>query len=77
MAELMANNSLQFIAIQYLQGAPRNRNRGVAGRVARREGVDATLLFEYVYLGHGYARCDRHLLDDIAQTLPQRVADVV
>ena len=69
-AELVCDHTLQFGAIELLQGSPGDRHRGVRGRVAGGECVDAGFLLKHVNLGHRHTRSQRDFLDHVAQTAP-------
>ena len=72
----MRDDALQLVAVQVHQRAPGDGDRGVRRAVAGRKGVDAGLALQYVDLRHRHARGDRHLLDDVAQALLERVRRV-
>ena len=74
MAELVRDHALQLVALEPRGGAARHGDGGVGRRIARGEGVDAVLVLEHVHLGHGHARGDGHLLDDVVQALEREVA---
>ena len=75
-AELVRDHALQLVAVEVDERAARDRDRGVRGAVAGREGVDPRLALEHVHLGHRHAGGDRDLLDDVAQPPLERVGRV-
>ena len=68
-AELMGNHALKLVAIQQLQAAAGNTDGHVALGVTGGEGIYAPFVIQDVNLGHGQARGDGHLFDDVAQLL--------
>ncbi len=75
-AELVRDHALKLVATQVHERAARDRDRRIRGAVSGREGVDARLALEHVDLRHRHAGGDRHLLDDVAQPLLERVGGV-
>jgi hypothetical protein len=73
-AELVCHHALQFLTLEPRGCTTRHGDGGIGRRIARGERVDAILVFEHVHLGHGDARRDRHLLDDVVQSLEREVA---
>ena len=67
MAELVANDALEFVAGERLDATARDGDGGVAGGVAGGEGVDAGLIVHDIDLWHGHAGGDGHFLDDVEQ----------
>jgi hypothetical protein len=66
-AELVADDALQFVARQKFHAAARDGDGRVAGFVAGGEGVDAVLVVHDINLRHGHAGRDGHFLDDVEQ----------
>ena len=67
MAELVADDALQFVARKQFHAAAGDGDGRVAGFVAGGEGVDAVLRVHDIDLRHGHAGGDGHFLDDIEQ----------
>ena len=72
-AEFVGDDSLELVAVEARDGATRDGDRGVCGRIARGEGVDAVFVLEHVDLGHGHARSDGHFLDHVVQPTQRRI----
>ena len=68
-AELVRDHALQFVALELVEAAPRHGDRGIGGRVAGGERVDAGFVLEHVDFRHRHAGGDRHFLDHVAQAL--------
>jgi hypothetical protein len=67
MAEFVADDALQFIAGEHVNGATGDADGGIAGRVAGGEGIDGALVVQHIHLRHGHAGSDGHFFDDIEQ----------
>ena len=76
MAEFVRDDSLQLIPVEDLEGTPGDGDGRVAGREAGCKCVDPAFFLEDVNLGDRHAGRDSHLLDNIAQPAPQRVAGI-
>jgi hypothetical protein len=76
-AELVRDDALQLVAVEPLERAVRDRDRGVGGREPGGERVDALLAGQHVHLGHRRAGRDRHLLDDVPQPAQPGVGGVL
>ena len=66
-AELVADDALQLIAVEQCHATARDADGGVARRVAGRKGVDAFFVVEHINLGDGHAGGDGHFLDHVPQ----------
>ena len=75
-AEFMCDDALQFITLKQFKRATCDGDRRVAWRKACRKRIDAAFFFEHVDFRNGHARCDCHLLNDIAQAPPQRILNI-
>ena len=73
MTEFVRDDTLEFIAFEQFEGSARDRDRGVAWRIASCKRVDAAFLFEHVDFRYGHARRDCHFLNDVTQTTAQRI----
>ena len=72
--ELVADDGLQLLAVELVERALRDRDRGFVRRMARGERVDALLFGQHEDLRFADARRDGHLLDDVEQALALEVA---
>ena len=61
----MGDHALELVAVEVLERAARDGDRGVAARAPGRERVDARFLLEHVDLRNGQPGGERHLLDDV------------
>lgn len=66
-AELVADDALEFFAGEFFEGAASDGDDGVAGVEAGGECVDGGLLVHDVDGGHGDARRDGHFFDDVEE----------
>ena len=73
-AELVANDALQFVAGQNFHATSCYGNRRVAGAVSGSEGIDAVLPMQEVNLWNWNAGCDGHFLDHIEQLAFVRIS---
>ena len=73
-AELVADDGLQLVAVEIVERALRHRDRGFVGRMTGREGVDALLFGQHEDLRLADARRDGHFLDDVEQALALEIA---
>ena len=76
MAELVGDNTLQFVATEGFQAAARDGDGGVAGRKAGGKGIETLFLLEHINLGHRHTGGDRHFFNHIVQSPAQRVLGV-
>ena len=67
--ELVADDGLQLIAIEFVQRALGHRDGGFVGRMPGGEGVDAGFIRQHVHRWFADARRDGHFFDDVQQTL--------
>ncbi len=67
-AELVRDHALQLGAVEVLERAACDGDRGIAARAAGRERVDARFLLENVDLRNRQPGGERHLLDDVDET---------
>ena len=65
MAELVADDALELVAVERVDRAARYRDDRVRHVAARGERVDAVLLVHDVDRRNARSRGDRHLLDDV------------
>ena len=65
----MGDHTLQLVAVQQFQAATCDADGYVALRVPGREGTNAALGIQNVYLRHRHAGGNGHLLDDVEQLL--------
>ncbi len=72
----MADHPLQFIAGEMIKRALSHGDARIRRSVPGRERVDGRLLLQHVDLRHRHARGDRHLLDDVPQSLACRIAGI-
>lgn len=63
----MADDGLEFVAVEQVQRTARHRDGGVLGRVAGGEGVDAELGVHDEDARHGNAGGERHLLHHVEE----------
>ena len=75
-AELMADDALEFVAGEFFEGTAGDGDDGVAGVEAGGERVDGELLVHDVDGGHGDARRDGHLFDDVEEAAFEGVGGV-
>ena len=68
MAELVGDDTLEFVAREFCKGAAGNGDDGIGGGEAGGEGVDGGLVVEDVDAGHGDAGSEGHFLDDVEET---------
>ena len=67
MAELVCDNSLQFIACEKFHATARHADDRITGRISGGKCIDCLLVLQDENLRNGYPRGNRHFLDDIEQ----------
>src|SRR5207302_11141386 len=67
MAELVRDDSLQFIAREKFHATARHADDRITGRVSGGKCIDSFLVLQDVDLRNWYSRGNRHFLDDIQQ----------
>ncbi len=72
----MRNHALQFVPVEPRGRAAGDADDRVAGSEPGREGIDAFLLIHQVHGRRRCARRNRHLFDDVEQSLLDRVGDI-
>jgi hypothetical protein len=75
-AELVGDNTLQFVATEGFQAAARDGDGGIARCETGCKGVETLLLFENIDFGHRHTGGDRHFFHHIVQSPAQRVLGV-
>ena len=75
-AELVRDDALQLVAVEFVERAARDGDDGVARGEAGSEGVEAGLVVHHVDGRHGHARGDGHFLDDVEQAAFAEVGGV-
>ena len=65
----MRDQGLQTGAVETLRCAARHHQRGIGGPASRHHRVDGIVLLPQMHIGHGDARRQRHVLDELVEML--------